>query len=111
MYRKLTRIISLIVLLVINYTIEAARFITNYPCTDAVKTCLSGAGTRTIDGFPVYRDCWEYSYQKTCSYPSKNNCNGYAHCYFVALKDCILKDSIGNCVNQLKEFWFFDSLR
>lgn len=56
------------------------------------------------DGFEVYRSCWEWKYQKTCNYPSKNDCSRYAHCYAIALTRCLLYDTLNNCVNQEKEF-------
>lgn len=86
-----------------NYSMASSKFSSKYPCSDASKTCVS-SGSRVIDGFPVTKDCWEYSYTKTCSYPSKNNCGSYGHCYVVALSDCLLSDSLGNCVNQLREY-------
>ena len=86
-----------------------SRFSSSYPCSDAVKTCAS-SGTRTVEGFQVHRDCWEWSYVKTCNYPGKNDCRLYEHCYVVGDKDCLLKDSLGNCVNMRREFsckkWF-----
>jgi hypothetical protein len=82
---------------------EAARFTSKYPCSDGAKNCIS-SGIRIVDGETVYRDCWEYSYSKSCNYPSLNNCEQYSHCYAVAIVNCLLHDSIGNCVNQKKEF-------
>ena len=79
------------------------RFTSNYPCSDSVKTCIS-SGTRIIDGFAVHKDCWEWSYKKTCNYPSKDDCKNYNHCYLVADLPCLLRDSLGNCVNLQREF-------
>lgn len=81
----------------------ASRFSSNYSCSDSGKTCVS-RGSRIIDGFPVTKDCWEWSYDKTCNYPSRNNCRNFAHCYAVADLPCLLRDSLGNCVNCQKEF-------
>jgi hypothetical protein len=79
-----------------------SRFASSYSCSDAVKTCVS-RGTRTIEGFTVTRDCWEWGYVKTCNYPSKNDCGLYEHCYAAGDKGCLLQDSLGNCVNMKKE--------
>ena len=79
------------------------RFASDYPCTDIAKTCVS-SGERIIDGEKVYRDCWQWSYTKTCNYPSKNNCAECRGCYFVANGGCLLFDNQGNCVNQEREF-------
>lgn len=84
--------------------IAGQRFISNHPCSDTGKVCVSGAATRHIDGFDVYRDCWEWAYTKTCDYPSKNNCREFAGCYLLGQRDCALFDSLGNCVNVRKEF-------
>ena len=81
----------------------AQAFKSDYPCSDTGRYCTS-SGMRKIDGFEVSRPCWEYSYSKKCNYPSKNNCSQYSHCYFLGQQDCLLKDSLGNCVNILKEF-------
>lgn len=84
-------------------TSYASKFQSSYPCQDSVKTCIS-SGTRIVDGFEVYKDCWEYSYSKICNYPSKDNCGQYSHCYYVKDTKCILHDSLGNCANQEKEY-------
>ena len=39
--------------------IAGQRFISSHPCSDTGKVCVGGAATRKIDGFDVYRDCWE----------------------------------------------------
>ena len=41
-----------------------SRFVETYPCSNAVKTCVGGSGTRTIEGFQVSRDCWEWVMSK-----------------------------------------------
>ena len=82
----------------------AGRFSSGYSCSDTTRVCRDGPATKTVDGFPVYKSCWSYGYIKTCNYPSKNDCYKYAQCYEVAVRDCILRDSYGNCVNSLKEF-------
>jgi conjugal transfer mating pair stabilization protein TraN len=96
----------LLAIFIIHYSVLASagsRFTSSYPCADQAKICAS-SGKRTVDGFEVSKDCWEYSYVKTCNYPSKNNCSLYEHCYAVANRECLLKDSLGNCVNLKREF-------
>ena len=82
---------------------SGARFISSYLCNNAVKTCTS-SGTRIVDGFSVTKDCWEWSYYKTCNYPSRDDCRNFSHCYAVADLPCLLRDNYGNCVNLQKEF-------
>ena len=79
------------------------RFQSSYPCADNGKYCASG-GMRVVQGFEVYRDCWEWIYNKQCNYPSKDDCSELAKCYSLGQRDCVLRDSLGNCVNILKEF-------
>lgn len=75
-----------------------------YPCTDTPRQCSAVNETRKVDGFEVQRPCWNYSYQKTCQYPSKNDCHLYANCYVVSDRECLLRDVLGNCVNLRREF-------
>ncbi len=90
-------------LLIIDNSKAGSRFTATYSCSDAVKMC-TGTGVRIVDGFSVHRDCWEWQYIKTCSYPSKNDCRLYEHCYSAGDRGCLLQDSLGNCVNMKKEF-------
>ena len=99
-------IIPVISAVLICFILEAKagnRFTSSYPCSDNGKYCIS-SGTRTVQGFQVHRDCWEWAYNKQCNYPSKNDCAQHAKCYSLGQRDCVLRDSLGNCVNILKEF-------
>ena len=95
----------LLLLSIVSLNIARAdsKFASTVSCSDAVKTCVS-TGIREVEGFQVYRDCWDWSYVKTCNYPSKNDCRLYSHCYDAGDKGCLLKDSLGNCVNMQREF-------
>jgi len=93
----------LIGLMLASASVAGVRFTSSYPCLTSGKTCVS-SGEREIDGFKVTKDCWEWAYTKTCSYPSRNDCTSYRHCYFVSNGVCLLQDSIGNCVNRQLEF-------
>lgn len=95
--------IILILLLLYSTNALASRFISAYPCKDEDRVC-EVSGEKIIDGIKVTRDCWQYSYRKTCNYPSKDDCKDFAHCYLVGDLDCLLKDSMGNCVNLSREF-------
>ena len=96
----------LLTLFIVIYGLNASaggRFNSGYPCSDAGKYCVS-SGEREVQGFKVSRDCWEWAYVKQCAYPSKNDCNKYGHCYSLGQRDCLMRDSMGNCVNIKKEF-------
>ena len=106
MKKFISFVITMIILVtqIISHAGAGNRFTSSYSCSDTGRVCVSGGGTRKIDGFDVYRDCWEWSYYKTCNYPSKNDCRNFAHCYAVADLPCKLSDNYGNCVNLQKEF-------
>lgn len=38
----------------------------NNSCKSAGQVCIEGAGTRTVDGVPVYKDCWKWREDFTC---------------------------------------------
>ena len=102
--RYLAHIGTLILLLIITQTATANhRFQSSYPCSDTTRYCAS-SGMRIVDGFEVEKDCWEYRYSKTCDYPSKNDCAQHSHCYSLGQRDCLLRDTLGNCINIKKEF-------
>jgi len=75
------KIIAFLLILTLAMTAHGSgsRFSSGYSCSDGSKSCQS-TGIRTVEGFQVHKSCWEYSYPKTCNYPSKNNCSSYAHC-------------------------------
>jgi len=79
------------------------RFQSQYPCSDTGKVCVS-KGMKTVDGFAVHRDCWKWQYTKQCNYPSKNDCYKHSHCYSLGQRGCLLRDSLGRCINMKKEF-------
>lgn len=72
-------------------------------CNNGGKTCVE-SGMKEMDGIRTSKPCWRYTYSKTCQFPSKNDCHLINHCYEVGLKECLLHDSLSNCVNQIKEF-------
>lgn len=83
---------------------SAGRYVpTSGSCSNGGKTCVS-RGEKIVDGFKVTKDCWEWSYSKTCNYPSKNDCARFSHCYSLGQRSCLLRDNYGNCVNIQKEF-------
>lgn len=100
---NLVGLIMIIIATFVDTAFAGTRFNSSYSCSDASRVCVS-SGIREVDGFEVHRDCWDWAYVKTCNYPSKNDCRLYAHCYAVGDKGCLLKDSLGNCVNRQREF-------
>lgn len=100
---SLIGVLSLSLLLLPNQVEADKRFASDYPCVDEDKYCVS-KGVRKIEGFDVERSCWEWAYSKKCNYPSKNDCADHETCYALGERDCILRDTIGNCVNIKKEF-------
>lgn len=72
-------------------------------CDKGVYKCVD-SGEKIIDDIRVYKNCWRYEYQKKCRFPSKDDCRKLSNCYEVGIKDCLVRDNVGNCVNLLKEF-------
>lgn len=118
MYSYAKVILSL--MLVISST-GANAFQSRYSCTDSSRYCSQGAGYRMVDGMNIYRDCWEYTYTKTCNVPSKNDCGPLiANNSCVEKKQeyldrddtdvekpdnrCLAPDINGSCLNIQKEF-------
>jgi len=102
--RKIVLISVMLVQMFASFSVNAGiRFNSSYPCSNAEKYCVS-SGTKTVEGFAVTRDCWEWAYSKRCEYPSKNDCAQHARCYSLGQRDCLMRDSLGNCINIKKEF-------
>jgi len=72
-------------------------------CQDTGKKCVE-SGMKEMDGIRVSRPCWQYSYVKSCNFPSKNDCRIYEHCYALGDKLCLVRDYANTCVNMKKEF-------
>lgn len=96
-------IIASLIICAFNQAKAGSRFVSNYSCSDIEKYCIS-SGTRTVDGYEVNRDCWEWGYTKQCNVPSLNDCTQHSRCYSLGRRDCLLKDSYGACINWKKEF-------
>ncbi|NDE19554.1 MAG: conjugal transfer protein TraN, partial [Alphaproteobacteria bacterium] len=54
---KILKVVMIIWVLLSSTIAYCGRFASNYPCSDTGKVCVSGAATRKIDGFDVYKDC------------------------------------------------------
>jgi len=46
----------------------------NPSCKLASHTCIEPAGTRTINGLPVYKDCWAWQDDYSCLGPIQSDC-------------------------------------
>ena len=92
-----------IIICAFNQAQADTRFVSKYSCSDTGKYCIS-SGTRTVDGYEVTRDCWEWGYIKKCNVPSLNDCAQHSRCYSLGRRDCLLKDNYGSCINWKKEF-------
>jgi len=83
----------------------------NFPvrCNDTPQMCID-SGVKTIGRVDANRPCWNFSYKKTCQYPlqwaQKDQCSNFAHCYIVALRECLLFDTQvpKQCVSTKQEF-------
>jgi type-F conjugative transfer system mating-pair stabilization protein TraN len=67
-------------------------------CSYDSKACSQGKQTKTINGVPITRDCWEEAYTYSCAYPAKNDC-GPLRARGCAQTSSTCKEKIGNtCV-------------
>lgn len=48
-------------------TSQCTQYSTNPNCALASHTCIDGPGTRNINGLDVYKDCWEWKDEYTCT--------------------------------------------
>lgn len=89
--------------------IKAAAIKTDFKasCSDTIPVCID-SGSKNIEKMNVHKDCWNYSFKKTCQYPlqypPKGQCSNFLQCYIVADRECLLKDVLGHCVSQKREF-------
>jgi type-F conjugative transfer system mating-pair stabilization protein TraN len=67
-------------------------------CHYDTKECTQGHQTRTIDGIPITRDCWQEKLTYACEFPAKDNC-GPLRARGCAQINSVCKQSVGNtCV-------------
>lgn len=104
----INRILKAFCNLIFSFFLIAFSYIScAYDCTETDMVCTQGKEVRNIDGIPVERECWQYSYTKTCDYPSKNNCKQLQdnqNCYLISENECLLRDEQGKCVNILRQY-------
>lgn len=86
-----------------SYQLNGSSAWNKVSCTNTTKICAQ-TGPKIVQGVRVQPKCWRYAFVKTCPYPSKNNCSLYNHCYFVADRQCLAFNSLGNCINMQREF-------
>ena len=48
-------------------TSQCQNLATNPNCSLASHTCVEGAGTRVINGLPIYKSCWKWQDDYSCS--------------------------------------------
>lgn len=84
-----------------------AEFRSKYNCHNQARVCTQAGGYRSINGVPVYRDCWQYSYKKICEVDSVNDCHLFAHCQPYSGENngsrCLEQD-YDYCLNRKIEF-------
>ena len=73
-------------------------------CTIYQKTCLEGAETRTIDGFPVYKDCWKWENVYECKGYTNNSCQTLRKNGCEQVNSTCKFQEKGNCVGYEKSF-------
>ncbi|KAB2835047.1 MAG: hypothetical protein F9K49_04330, partial [Caedimonadaceae bacterium] len=43
-------------------------------CAYVTKKCIAGPGTRLIEGYPVFKQCWQEQLTYRCEYKAQNTC-------------------------------------
>lgn len=78
-------------------------------CTYAEKKCVGGPGTRLIDGYPVFKQCWREELTYRCERPVQNTCTPLrlkgcsqisSRCLEKQGDTCILYEETFECVDQ-----------
>lgn len=78
-------------------------------CTYAEKRCVGGPGTRLIEGYPVFKQCWQEQRTYRCERPVQNTCTPLrlkgcsqvnSRCLEKQGDDCILYEQTFECVTQ-----------
>lgn len=89
-----------------SYQLNGSHVWHEINCSNSTKICVDNTDNKIVDGVRVSptAKCWRYAFVKTCPYPSLNNCHLFDHCYFVADKQCLSFNRLGNCLNMQKEF-------
>ena len=68
-----------------------------WSCTLVSNACIQGAGTRTINGLAVYRDCWERRNVYDCTVRETiNTCSPPSGSSLIG-ETCVWSDSAGTC--------------
>ena len=76
-------------------------------CVETDSICTQGKSKRIIEGNEVEADCWQYSFKKSCDFPSKQNCGplqSNKECFLISESNCLLHDDAQRCVNILREY-------
>lgn len=63
-------------------------------CTYGTRKCVHGPGTRLIQGYPVFRQCWQEQLTYRCEKPTQNTCTP------LRLKGCSQVSS--KCLEKVK---------
>lgn len=80
-------------------------------CGYYAKACTQGRQTRTIEGVPITRDCWQETMTYACSFPAKDDC-GPLRARGCAQINSVCKQRIGNaCVVYGQTYQCKDSPR
>ncbi len=70
-------------------------------CSEGEYVCVDGPGTKFIDGVEVFRECWNYQYEKTCSFDEEEDyCAALAaepKCSIIS-RQCKSYDLTGTCL-------------
>lgn len=81
-------------------TTQCQQFTDNPSCRSAGRTCVEGPETRNIEGAQVYKDCWRFREDFTCTVDSGADfCAPLitAGCREVGTPTCVMQNAAGVC--------------
>lgn len=79
-------------------TVNCDEHMLNQHCGMAEMECEEGAETRTINGLPVYKDCWKYKRKYICMTGSRvSDCDQYENKCIYTDEDRVMGRTPENC--------------
>lgn len=75
-----------------------ASYSGNQDCSQVSQVCTEGGATRTIDGMPVYKDCWAWNRTYSCfATTTTNRCSSLTAGCTSRGKTCVEHTPTGKC--------------
>lgn len=108
-------------ILILSYGVMISSFAMD--CKNIGARCVEGPETREIEGYRVFKECWNYEDSFECVYPSQNSCNALREegCVHIrgdndvvdklsgSLDECLVKyKNTDQCLSHKKNYVCYD---